>query len=133
MAKDKGDNVVKLDTLTRVKLLDAMDTLSRLKTAAASEQGAIGPMMKKFEEDYGCPKAVLGLVSKMDRMSEDKRRDFVRGLTMVLPLLEERLEMSDLFGKGAPPVNEKKAPFAPGPKAGTAAKKGTAAKEKATA
>ena len=122
-----NDNVVPLKKLTKAKMYDALDTLSRLKTSAASAAGEIGPMMKKFEEDYGVSKSVLGWLSKLDRMSEEKKADYVRSLEQALPLMKERLKMGDLFSEP-----EKKAPFFPG-KPAEEKKAAAAAKAKETA
>lgn len=121
MAKD-DEKVVQLKPLTEEALGKALDDLSRLKTASASEAGKIGPMVEKFEKTYGVPKSVLALLSKMDRMSEGKKSDYVRGLEMALPLARERLGMSDMFAAKVPAEKKssgKKADIAAKPKAGT--------------
>lgn len=96
--EDDGSNIVQMKTLNKVKLFDALDTLSRLKTASASAAGEIGPMAKKFEKEYGIPPSVLMWLSKLDRMSENKKADYVAGLELALPLMKDRLQMRDLFG-----------------------------------
>lgn len=99
MAKDDdGSNIVQLKKLNKSKLFDALDTLSRLKTEASSAAGEVGPVAKKFEEDYGIPSSVLMWLLKLDRMNENKKADYVAGLEMALPLMKDRLKMKDLFG-----------------------------------
>ena len=89
MAHDQNEVVKPVDGK---KLRALIKSNNDAKKKAAEVTGDIGPETKAFAEVYSLNTKAITLIGSIDRMSDDKRQDFMRSLQRMMP------EMLDYWG-----------------------------------
>ena len=77
MPKDTLDSADEF-TVDLQKLRSELDSLHNKARASSESSGDLGQRRKQAVDSLGCHKDALSIIERVDRMSDDKRADFMR-------------------------------------------------------
>lgn len=100
MPKDMQDKEFSLDLQ---KLRGSLDRIHSKATSSSESSSSLSQQRKQEVETLGCHKDALSIIERIDKMSEDKRADFLRSFQPMfdglMPQWEE--EMQDMLDKAS--------------------------------
>ena len=100
MPKDMQDKEFSLDLQ---KLRGSLDRIHGKATSSSESSSSLGQQRKQEVETLGCHKDALSMIERIDRMSDEKRADFLRSFQPMfdglMPQWDE--DMQDMLDKAA--------------------------------
>ncbi len=91
MTTNKQNNAEEF-TVDMQKLRSALDRIHKKATASSESSSALAQSRKKEVEALGCHQDALSIIERIDKMSPDKKADFLRSFSVMYAAISPQWE-----------------------------------------